>query len=178
MTGPCDKPEGHWRKTFDGLMLGSSLPAAVDTLADGPVLLTASAGVIGSIRARSGLGSVWIQPADQEVSMHVFIGLEVSLAKTEIYIVDRDGVAQCQGEVPSEPGPLIERLAEWSGAIGLAGTEACPLSTGLREAGLPMGCVETRHAQRFLARRSAPGTLSRFPVKRRLALDDARSGSW
>ena len=74
--------------------------------------------------------------------MRVFIGIDVSLAKTAVCVVDRDGVMQWQGKVPSEPGPLIERLAEWFGAIELAGIEACPLSEwlhrALREAGIPV----------------------------------------
>jgi hypothetical protein len=41
--------------------------------------------------------------------------------------------------------------------IELAGIEACPLSEwlhrGLRETGIPIVCVETRHAQRFLSSR-------------------------
>src|ERR1700741_4888012 len=41
--------------------------------------------------------------------------------------------------------------------IDLAGIEACPLSErlhrGLREAGIPVVCIETRHAQRFLSSR-------------------------
>jgi transposase len=60
-----------------------------------------------------------------------------------------------QGKVPSEPDPLITRLAEWSGSIDLAGIEACPLSEwlhrGLREAGISVVCTEVRHAQRFLS---------------------------
>jgi transposase len=72
--------------------------------------------------------------------MRVFIGLDVSLAKTAICVVDREGAVQWQGKVPSEPGPLIKRLAEWLGIIELAGIEACPLSEwlhrGLREAGI------------------------------------------
>jgi transposase len=58
-----------------------------------------------------------------------------------------------QGKVPSEPGPLIGRLAEWSGRIDLAGIEACALPEwlhrGLREAGIPVVCIETRHVRRF-----------------------------
>ena len=73
--------------------------------------------------------------------MRVFIGLDVSLAKTAVCVVDHDGAVQWQGKVPSEPGPLIKRLAEWYGMIELAGIEACPLSEwlhrGLREAGIP-----------------------------------------
>jgi len=89
--------------------------------------------------------------------MGVFIGLDVSLNKTAVCVVDRDGAVLWQGKVPSEPGPLIARLAEWSGKIDLAGIEACPLSEwlhrGLREVGIPVVCVETRHAQRFLSTR-------------------------
>jgi hypothetical protein len=47
----------------------------------------------------------------------VFIGLDVSLAKTAICVVDRDGAVQWQGKVPSEPVPLIKRLTEWLGNI-------------------------------------------------------------
>jgi len=86
-----------------------------------------------------------------------FIGLDVSLSKTAVCVVDRDGVVLWQGKVASEPGPLVARLAEWSGVIDLAGIEACPLSEGLhrglREAGIPVVCIEVRHAWRFLSSR-------------------------
>jgi hypothetical protein len=77
--------------------------------------------------------------------MRVFIGLDVSLAKTAVCVVDHDDVVQWQGKVPSEPGPLIKRQAEWSGIIELVGIEACPLSEwlhrGLREEGIPVECI-------------------------------------
>ena len=61
------------------------------------------------------------------------------------------------GEGSKRTRPLIKRLAEWSGIIELVGIEACPLSEwlhrGLREAGIPVTCIETRHAQRFLSSR-------------------------
>ena len=44
--------------------------------------------------------------------MRVFIGLDVSLTKIAVCVVDHDGAVQWQGKVPSEPGPLIKRLAE------------------------------------------------------------------
>jgi transposase len=75
----------------------------------------------------------------------IFIGLDVSLAQTSVCVVDRDGGVLWQGKVASEPGPLIKRLAEWSGMIELAGIEACPLSEwlhrALREAGIPVVCI-------------------------------------
>jgi transposase len=77
--------------------------------------------------------------------MGVFIGLDVSLSKTAVCLVDREGVVLWQGKVSSEPGPLVARLAEWSGTIDLAGIEACPLSEwlhrGLREAGISPWCA-------------------------------------
>jgi len=59
--------------------------------------------------------------------MGVFIGLDVSLSKTAVCVVDREGVVLWQGKVSSEPRPLVARLAEWSGVIDLAGIEACPM---------------------------------------------------
>jgi hypothetical protein len=41
--------------------------------------------------------------------MGVFIGLDVSLSKTAVCVVDRDAVVLWQGKVPSESGPLIAR---------------------------------------------------------------------
>jgi transposase len=89
--------------------------------------------------------------------MRVFIGLDVSLAKTAIGVVDHDGGVQWQGKVPSGPGPLIKRLTEWHGNIELAGIAACPrsewLHRALREAGISIVCIETRQAQRSLSSR-------------------------
>src|SRR4051812_36273670 len=47
-----------------------------------------------------------------------------------------DGVVLWQGKVSSEPGPLITRLAEWSGAIDLAGIEAWSCGICVGPAGL------------------------------------------
>jgi hypothetical protein len=52
--------------------------------------------------------------------MRVFIGLDVSLAKTTICVVDHDGAVQWQGKVSSEPGPCrlslhAVRLAQFDG---------------------------------------------------------------
>jgi hypothetical protein len=62
--------------------------------------------------------------------MGVFIGLDVSLSKTAVCVIDRDGAVLWQGKVPSEPDPLITRLAEWSGPIDLAGIERARCQNG------------------------------------------------
>jgi hypothetical protein len=41
--------------------------------------------------------------------MGVFIGLDVSLSKTAVCVVARDGAVLRQGKVSSEPGPPIAR---------------------------------------------------------------------
>jgi hypothetical protein len=95
----------------------------------------------------------------QEAIMDVFIGFDVSLSKTAVCVVDRDGTVLWQGKVPSEPGPLIARLAEWSGSIDLAGIEACPLSEWLHR-----GCARPAIYRMY---RGAPrSALPVYPIRR------------
>lgn len=80
--------------------------------------------------------------------MKHFAGLDVSLQETAICVVDEDGIVINEGKAASEP----DGLARWLAATGLTivrvGLEAGPLSpwlhAGLREAGLPAICIETR----------------------------------
>ncbi len=87
--------------------------------------------------------------------MRKVVGLDISLQKTAVCVLDRDGQLVWQGKVDSEPGPLIEKLKLWQDDIDLMGLEACPLSewlhSNLIEAGFKAVCVEVRHAQRFLS---------------------------
>jgi transposase len=89
--------------------------------------------------------------------MRKVVGLDISLQKTAVCVLDRDGQVVWQGKVDSEPGPLIEKLRRWHDEIDGVGLEACPLSEWLHRhlmtAGFKAVCVETRHAQRFLSTR-------------------------
>jgi transposase len=89
--------------------------------------------------------------------MRKVVGLDISLQKTAICVLDHDGQLVWQGRVDSEPGPLIEKLRLWHDQIDIVGLEACPLSEWLHRhlvaAGFKAICVETRHAQRFLSTR-------------------------
>ena len=89
--------------------------------------------------------------------MRKVIGLDISLQKTAVCVLDHDGQLVWQGKVDSEPGPLIEKLQLWRDQIDVVGLEACPLSEWLHRhlvtAGFKAICVETRHAQRFLSTR-------------------------
>ena len=81
--------------------------------------------------------------------MGVFIGLDVSLSKTAVCVVDRDGVVLWQGKVASEPGPLVARLAEWSGSS---------ISPVLRPVRCRNGCTVG------FARRASQSCVSRFAM--------------
>lgn len=89
--------------------------------------------------------------------MRKVVGLDISLQKTAVCVLDRDGQLVWQGKLDSEPGPLIEKLRTWQDEVDLVGLEACPLSEWLHSnliaAGFKAVCVEVRHAQRFLSTR-------------------------
>jgi transposase len=86
-----------------------------------------------------------------EILMNYFVGLDVSLKRTAICVVDRDGNIIREGAADTEP----ETLAAWLKDTGLTfqriGLEAGQCSSwlhkGLSQSGLPVICVETRHAK-------------------------------
>jgi transposase len=81
--------------------------------------------------------------------MEHYAGIDVSLEYSSVCVVDANGKIVREGKVASEP----EALVAWFGALGLRlariGLEAGPLSqwlyAGLRQAGLAMELLETRH---------------------------------
>jgi len=89
--------------------------------------------------------------------MSVYVGLDVSLNSVSICVVDAAGDLVWRGKSLSEPASLLAALAPHRALIQLAGIEACPLSEwlygALADAGVPVVCIETRHAQRFLSSR-------------------------
>jgi transposase len=89
--------------------------------------------------------------------MRKVVGLDISLEKVAVCVLDRDGQLVWQGKIDSEPAALIEKLRLWQSDIDLVGLEACPLSewlyANLINAGFNAVCVEVRHAQRFLSTR-------------------------
>jgi hypothetical protein len=80
--------------------------------------------------------------------MKYFAGLDVSLQETAICIVDEHGIVVSEGKAASEPDDLVRWLAATGLTIARVGLEAGPLSpwlyAGLRAAGLPAICIETR----------------------------------
>src|SRR6516164_8826788 len=83
--------------------------------------------------------------------MEHYAGIDVSLESASVCVVDASGRIVREAKVASEPEVLIG----WFGMLGLAvtriGLEAGPLSqwlyAGMRDAGLPVELLETRHVR-------------------------------
>ncbi len=87
--------------------------------------------------------------------MELYVGMDVSLKETSICVVDDDGEIQCEGTVISEPEAIaafIKAKAPHAKRIGL---ETGPTTTWLwhelRRLGLPVICIDARHAKAALS---------------------------
>lgn len=80
--------------------------------------------------------------------MSFFVGLDVSLDETAICVVDDAGGIVREGKTGTEPEAIIAWLNRIDSPIERVGLEAGPLSPwlyeGLRAAGIPAICIETR----------------------------------
>ena len=83
--------------------------------------------------------------------MEYYAGIDVSLESASLCVVDATGRIVREAKIASEP----ETLIEWFRGLGIAvrriGLEAGPLSqwlyAGMREAGLAVELLETRHVR-------------------------------
>ena len=87
--------------------------------------------------------------------MELYVGMDVSLKETSICVVDGNGRIVCEGTVISEPSAIaafIKAKAEGAKRIGL---ETGPTTTWLwhelRALGLPVICIDARHAKAALS---------------------------
>lgn len=92
--------------------------------------------------------------------MKLFIGLDVSLAKTAVCVVSEHGQIVKEAEVASEPEALARWLGNLDGSVAAIGLEAGPLSQWLHrrlgESGLEVVLMETRQVK---------GALKAMPIK-------------
>jgi transposase len=86
--------------------------------------------------------------------MKHYAGLDVSVKETSICIVDETGQICRELKVTSHPEDLLRVLQDPAWNLVRVGLEAGPLSqwlfNGLAEAGIPVQCIETRHAKAYL----------------------------
>lgn len=94
--------------------------------------------------------------------LKLYVGLDVSLEMTSVCAVDEDGVIRLETKAISDPAAIAAVLGKLDGAFERVGLEAGPLSQwlffGLKDAGLPAVCIETRHAKAAIGAMSANKT--------------------
>jgi transposase len=86
--------------------------------------------------------------------MEYYVGLDVSLKLTAICIVDRTGKIQREVAVPSDPEAIAAFIESYSSTVARVGLEAGATSTWLwtelNKLGLPVICIDARHAKAAL----------------------------
>lgn len=92
--------------------------------------------------------------------MRLIVGLDVSLEKTAICVIDEHRKIVREAQAASEPEALLCWIREQDGSIAAVGLEAGPLSQwlyrGMTEAGLDVVLMETRQVK---------GALKAMPIK-------------
>jgi transposase len=87
--------------------------------------------------------------------MAQYVGLDVSQKETAVCVVDEDGKVQWAGKVASDPGALamiIRKHAPEAKRVGFeTGAMASWLWHELKRVGLPVVCVDARHAHAALS---------------------------
>lgn len=87
--------------------------------------------------------------------MEYFAGLDVSIDDTAICVVSDGGEVVLETSVATDPGMIADVLRPYAGHLRRAGHEARALSPWLHPeliaAGVPAGCLETRHVRAAMA---------------------------
>jgi transposase len=86
--------------------------------------------------------------------MDCYVGLDASLKKTSICVIDKTGKVMCEGVVDSQPGAIAKFLKSKAHGAVRVGIETGPtstwLTTELRVLGFPVICIDARHAKAVL----------------------------
>ena len=86
--------------------------------------------------------------------MESYVGPDVSLKRTSICVVDRTGKVLCEGTVNSTPEAIVEFVKSKAAGAVRIGLETGPTSTWLwteiQALGLPVICIDARHAKAVL----------------------------
>ncbi len=87
--------------------------------------------------------------------MELYVGMDVSLKQTSICVVDGSGRIVSEGTVISEPAAIAEFIKAKAGKAKRIGLETGPTTTWLwhelRVLGLPVICIDARHAKAALS---------------------------
>ncbi len=87
--------------------------------------------------------------------MELYVGMDVSLKETSICVVDGKGEIVSEGTVISEPSAIAAFIKAKTGSALRIGLETGPTATWLwhelRALGLPVICIDARHAKAALS---------------------------
>ncbi len=87
--------------------------------------------------------------------MELYVGMDVSLKETSICVVDGNGKIVCEGTVLSEPAAIAAFIKVKAAGAKRIGLETGPTTTWLwhelRALGLPVICIDARHAKAALS---------------------------
>ena len=87
--------------------------------------------------------------------MELYVGLDISLKETSICVVDGSGEIVSEGTVISEPSAIAAFIKAKAGGAKRIGLETGPTATWLwhelRALGLPVICIDARHAKAALS---------------------------
>ncbi len=87
--------------------------------------------------------------------MELYVGMDVSLKQTSICVVDGNGEIVSEGTVISEPEAIAEYIKVKAPGARRIGLETGPTTTWLwhelRALGLPVTCIDARHAKAALS---------------------------
>jgi transposase len=87
--------------------------------------------------------------------MEFYVGMDVSLKETSICVVDGSGEIMSEGTVISEPGAVAKYIKTEAAGAKRIGLETGPTTTWLwhelRALGLPVICIDARHAKAALS---------------------------
>ncbi len=87
--------------------------------------------------------------------MEQYVGLDVSQEQTSVCVVDGGGKVIWQGKCASTPEAIVATIRARAPEAVRIGLESGPLSAWhwheLRKAGLPVVCLDARHAKAALA---------------------------
>jgi transposase len=87
--------------------------------------------------------------------MKQYVGLDVSQKETAVCVIDQDGKVLFEGKAPSDPGALAKVLCKRAPAAERIGFETGAMASWLwhelKRVGLPVVCVDARHAHAALS---------------------------
>jgi transposase len=102
-----------------------------------------------------GTGRAYLGLLPRGATMETFVGLDVSLKDTSVCILNQKGALVFEGKVASEPTAIARLIRKHAPNLVRVGLESGPTSVWLTHTllaeGLPLICLDARHAQAVLS---------------------------